>query len=86
MKLAPALAICQIFALAAASSFSLFGGQQILNHDDKDTQVPGDSPLHYCKPEQKDDLAVIEHVNLTPNPPQRYQRSVFYHGIPSSSG
>lgn len=72
MRLTTALAVCYIPCLAAASALSMFGeGQQVLSGDDKDTQVPGHSPLHYCKADQKDDLAVIEHVNLTPNPPQR---------------
>jgi hypothetical protein len=33
--------------------------------------VPGDSPLTYCKAEHDDDLLIIDHVNLSPNPPEK---------------
>jgi hypothetical protein len=34
-----------------------------------DLDVPGDSPLKYCK-DPADDILVIDHVDLDPNPPK----------------
>ncbi|KAI9845280.1 MAG: Phosphatidylglycerol/phosphatidylinositol transfer protein [Thelocarpon superellum] len=59
-----ALAACQV----ASETLPFFGSQQTLHGIDDKLDVPGDSPLQYCR-QSDDDILVIEHVNLSPNPP-----------------
>ena len=57
--------------LVASEGLSFFGGnskQKILG----DVNVPGDNPLTYCQPDHSDDLLILDHVNLDPNPPVAY--------------
>lgn len=61
------LAICILsFALSSRATPLLFGGQETILDDLK---VPGENPLYYCPGSPSDDLVVVKHVNLTPNPP-----------------
>jgi hypothetical protein len=54
--------------LVASNGLSFFsGGQKTL--EDKGGPVTGDSPLTYCQAQHDDDILVLDHVNLTPNPP-----------------
>jgi len=45
--------------------FSLSGQKRLGDGE----SVPGDNPLTYCKASHGDDLLVLDHVNLSPNPP-----------------
>jgi len=61
------LSICLLsFALSSLAT-ALFPGSQEIILDD--TKVPGDNPLYYCTGSPSDDLLIVEHVNLIPNPP-----------------
>ncbi|KAI9742932.1 MAG: Phosphatidylglycerol/phosphatidylinositol transfer protein [Claussenomyces sp. TS43310] len=52
----------------AAGSLSFFGtGQSTLADDD--LSIPGDNPLEYCQAEHATDILLIDHVDLSPNPP-----------------
>jgi len=51
---------------ALANGISI-GGQKALSEGGG--AVPGNSPLTYCNPVHDDDILVLDHVNLTPNPP-----------------
>jgi len=53
--------------LVASKSLSFFGKEQSVVGES--LSVPGKSPLEYCQPTHDDDILVIEHVNLKPNPP-----------------
>lgn len=59
----------------AASSIPARGlswpGQSVVATEDK-TQVPGDNPLTFCNGNHADDILVLDHVNLSPNPPEAY--------------
>jgi len=70
MKLSLSLITLLLSSLAASEglSFSL-GGQKPLGDGEA---VPGNNPLTYCQAEHGDDILVLDHVNLTPNPPQAY--------------
>ena len=71
MRLSIAAALTLLLTpLVASESLPLFGHRQqaLGNVNDKSSQVPGESPLEYCQ-DNKEDILVIEHVNLTPNPP-----------------
>lgn len=52
----------------ASEGLSFFGGssQKVLGDGGA---VPGENPLTYCQKEHKDDLLVLDYVNLDPNPP-----------------
>jgi len=70
----------------SASALSIFRGDEqkgITIQDDLD--VPGQSPLKFCKPDRKDDIITIDKVVLTPNPPEAYVSSsafcFIYHGL-----
>jgi len=67
MKFSVGLVTLLLSSLVASEGFSFsFGGQKALGDG---APVPGDNPLSYCQAEHGDDLLVLEHVNLTPNPP-----------------
>jgi len=67
MKFSISLISLLLSTLVASEGLSLFGGgQKVL---DEATKVPGDNPLSYCQAEHANDLLVLDHVNLTPNPP-----------------
>jgi len=55
-------------SLVVADSLSFFGGdeQRVV---DQSLEVPGKSPLQFCKEKHDTDVLTIEHVNLSPNPP-----------------
>jgi len=52
--------------LSTGFGFSVTGGQKPLGDG---AAVPGDNPLSFCKADHDDDILVLDHVNLTPNPP-----------------
>jgi hypothetical protein len=70
MKFSLSLITLLLSSLVASEGLSFsFSGQKPLGDG---AAVPGDNPLSYCKAEHGDDLLVLEHVNLTPNPPEAY--------------
>jgi hypothetical protein len=70
MKFSLSLITLLLSSLVASEGLSFsFGGQKPLGDGEP---VPGDNPLSYCKAEHGDDILVLDHVNLTPNPPQAY--------------
>lgn len=66
MRIAAVVALA--FGLAPVTALSLFGDDQTVVGTDLD--VPGDSPLKYCKDDQSEDVIKIESVDLLPNPPE----------------
>jgi len=71
MKLSLSLVTVLLSTFVSSEGLSLFGGgQKVL---DEATKVPGDNPLSYCQAEHVDDLLVLDHVNLDPNPPNAGQ-------------
>jgi len=66
MKLSLSLVTVFLSTFVASEGLSLFGSQKVL---DEATKVPGDNPLSFCQAEHADDLLVLDHVNLDPNPP-----------------
>lgn len=70
MKFSLSLITLLLSSLVASEGLSFsFGGQKPLGDG---AAVPGDNPLSYCRAEHDDDLLVLDHVNLSPNPPQAY--------------
>jgi hypothetical protein len=71
MKVSTTFLALLLSSLVAAEglSFNLFSDQKPLAGER--VAVPGDSPLTYCKGEHDDDLLVIDHINLDPNPPAK---------------
>jgi hypothetical protein len=68
MKLSLSLITLLLSSLVASEGLSFsFGSQKPLGDGEA---VPGNNPLSYCKAEHDDDLLVLDHVNLTPNPPE----------------
>lgn len=58
-----------------AEGLSFYGnGQKVL--DDKGGPVPGNNPLTYCKADHSSDILSLDHVNLNPNPPTAYAKSL----------
>jgi hypothetical protein len=57
------------FVAADGFSFGFLNDQKPLTGER--AQVPGESPLTYCTADHTDDLLVIDHVNLDPNPPKK---------------
>ncbi|RFU29737.1 hypothetical protein B7463_g6614, partial [Scytalidium lignicola] len=51
----------------SAGGFS-WPGQSVVAQEDK-VPIPGDNPLTYCNANHDDDILILDHVNLTPNPP-----------------
>jgi len=71
MKFSATILALLFSSLVASNGLSFFnGGQKTL--DEKGGPVVGDSPLTYCQAQHDDDLLVLDHVNLTPNPPTAY--------------
>jgi hypothetical protein len=69
MKFSSTIVALLLSALVTSERLSFFGGQRVL---DESLRVPGESPLEFCQPNHDDDLLVIDHVNLLPNPPAAY--------------
>lgn len=70
MKFSAGLIALFLSSLVASEGLSFsFGGGKALGDGEK---VPGDNPLSYCRKDHDDDILVLEHVNLSPNPPQAY--------------
>lgn len=73
MKVSPSFLTLLLATLFAAEGISALGfsftGQSPLV--DSRLAVPGDSPLTYCNSDHDNDILIIDHVNLTPNPPQK---------------
>jgi hypothetical protein len=67
MKLSLPLLTLALSACSVSASISLFGGQKVLGDGEP---VKGDNPLSYCQASHADDILVLDHVNLTPNPPE----------------
>ena len=70
MKFSISLLTLLLSGLVASERLSFFGGgQKILDGGDA---VPGANPLTHCQPMIDDDILVLDHVNLVPNPPVAY--------------
>jgi len=69
MKLFAVVAALLFCSLVTTESLPLFGGQEVLDSY-TNLSVPGDNPLQFCQDTSESDILIIEHVNLTPNPPQ----------------
>jgi hypothetical protein len=70
MKFSISLIALLLSSLVASEGLSFsFGGQKPLGDGEA---VPGNNPLTYCQAEHGDDILILDHVNLTPNPPQAY--------------
>jgi len=67
MKFSLSLVTLLLSTLVASEALSFLGGQKVLGDG---AAVPGDNPLSYCRAEHDDDLLLLEHVNLSPNPPE----------------
>jgi hypothetical protein len=62
-----------VAALSAAGLATAGGWWESASQDvvtNQDNRVPGDSPLEFCDDKFKDDIAEIEKVDLSPNPPR----------------
>jgi hypothetical protein len=70
MRFSTTLTTLLLSSLVASKSLSAFGGEQHVFDDS--LAVPGESPLEYCQPNHESDLLIIEHVDLSPNPPKAY--------------
>ncbi|KAK1771383.1 ML domain-containing protein [Phialemonium atrogriseum] len=71
MRFAAVIALA--FGLAPASGLRLYRSDQRnvqRSVDDDDLDVPGKSPLKYCREDRADDIIKIESVDLLPNPPE----------------
>lgn len=77
MKFSLTLASLCLTSLVAADFGISFGGSQTVL-DDKGEAIPGNNPLVHCKKEHSSNILVLDHVNLTPNPPTPY---VYSHSI-----
>jgi len=75
MKLSISLFSLVLSTIVSSSSlpFSLGGAQKTLGDG---APVPGDNPLKFCKKDHGDDILVLEKVDLTPNPPVKFVRTV----------
>lgn len=71
MKLSISILSLLLSTLVASDGLSFLGGgsQRVLGDGEA---VPGDNPLKYCQKDHSSDLITLEHVNLTPNPPEKY--------------
>jgi hypothetical protein len=68
MKFSLALTSLFLSSFVSAAGVSFFSnGQKVL--EDKGEAIPGDNPLIHCKKEHSENILVLDHVNLTPNPP-----------------
>lgn len=71
MRFTASLATLLLSAIVVTSKgLSFFSNHQRVLDDS--LAVPGESPLEYCQPNHEQDLLIIQHVNLTPNPPVAY--------------
>jgi hypothetical protein len=69
MKLSLSAATLLLCTLVASEGLSFFGnGQKVLGDGEA---VPGSNPLTYCQKEHQDDILILDHVNLSPNPPEK---------------
>lgn len=77
MKFSISIVSLLLSTLVASKGLSFLGnGQKVLGDGDA---VPGDNPLTYCKKDHDSDILILEHVNLSPNPPEKYvPRRVYY--------
>jgi len=55
--------------VAADVSFSFSGGDDVNQVVEQSLEVPGKSPLQFCKETHESDILTIEQVDLSPNPP-----------------
>ncbi|EHL02735.1 E set [Glarea lozoyensis ATCC 20868] len=68
MKFSLALTSLFLSSFVSAAGVSFFSnGQKVL--EDKGEAIPGDNPLIHCKKDHDENILVLDHVNLTPNPP-----------------
>jgi len=67
MKFLSTIAPLLLSTLVVADGLSFFSDKQTVL--DESLQVPGQSPLLFCQANHDADLLLIEHVNLSPNPP-----------------
>ena len=74
MKFSLSLTTLLLGSLVTSEGLSFsFGGQKPLGDGEA---VPGNNPLSYCQAKHSDDLLILDHVNLTPNPPEAYVHSL----------
>ena len=66
----PITTLLTLFLSSIVASSSFFGGEQRVLDDD--VSVPGDNPLKYCQGDISKDILTIKHVNLSPNPPEKF--------------
>lgn len=69
MKCSLSIATLLLSTVVTSKSLSFLGGQKVLSDGEK---VPGENPLSYCQKDHSHDILVLDHVNLTPNPPHAY--------------
>jgi hypothetical protein len=70
MKFSASLFTLLLSTIVASEGLSFFGSDQ--HPLDDSLAVPGESPLEYCQATHEEDILIIQHVNLTPNPPSPY--------------
>ncbi len=78
MKLITAILPFFLSSLVASKSSSFWGGEQRVLDD---VSVPGDNPLNYCQLDTSKDILTIQHVNLTPNPPEKLVDDTFKRSV-----
>ena len=71
MKFTTSILTVLLSSIVASESLSFFGGSSQKALGDG-AAVPGDNPLSYCKKDHDDDILILEKVNLSPNPPNKY--------------
>ena len=70
MKLSLSIVSLALSTIVSADGLSFLGkGQKVLGDGEA---VPGTNPLTYCQKDHKDDILVLDHVNLSPNPPEKF--------------
>jgi hypothetical protein len=71
MKVSSSVLALLLSTLVAADGFSLgfLNNQKPLTGER--ATVPGENPLSFCDGDHANDILIIDHVNLSPNPPER---------------
>ena len=69
MKFSLSIVTWLLSTVVTSKSLSFLGGQKVLGDGEN---VPGENPLSYCQADHSDDILVLDHVNLTPNPPHAH--------------
>lgn len=62
--------LCLLFSsLTSSFTFEISHNSQVSINDDETFTVPGKNPLNFCA-DPRDYILAIDHVDLTPNPPE----------------